>query len=124
MLIGLVPGEIHEYVLKQDRGSEAPTVFLLRVLTDIEYAEIEDAMRAEAGWGTTVLKTLRVGLRGWRGFKVRSKDGTLADAPFEVDSEGRPTSATLSRLRPNHRHELFAAIVELQNPTEDELGKS
>lgn len=132
------PADTHDYVLPEHRPLAVPpgtaedvakaaqeentkraaarVVFRLRVLTDSEYAAVQDSYRVHVGTrgaddagvsfraGTMNLLLLRYGLRGW--------DGPGAP-PFKADADGRPTSDTLSRLPSRWRQDLANTIDHL-----------
>lgn len=134
----LNPADTHDYYLPEHRALAVPAgagadvvaaaeeenarraaariTFRLRVLTDTEYASVQDSYRVHIGTrggddagvsfraGTMNLLLLRYGLRGW--------DGPGAP-PFKADADGRPTSETLSRLPSRWRTDLANAVDSL-----------
>lgn len=133
MPVAMSPDHEWDYVLKDERETADPTVFVLGVLSSEVEATIEDALvkvgadkTMTAATGSQVVKVLRFGLRGWRNFR----DGTGAEVPFPtskaVMDKGRPTitDAGLTMLAPKHRRELADAIVERNTVTEVEAKNS
>lgn len=131
-MIAIDPRETWDYVLKAERETADPTVFVLGVLKVADEAALQDRLAVIKDGATTIasgthtLEVLRRGLRGWRGF--RFTDGR--DVPFECD-RGRmsggiaaPTDATLDYLPPDVRKELAEAIIERNRITEPERKNS
>lgn len=134
----LNPADTHDYVLPEHRALPVPAdatadaieairtenarregqriTFRLRVLTDTEYASVQDSYRVHVGTrgaddagvsfraGTMHLLLLRFGLRGWSGPEA---------PPFKTDADGKPTSETLSRMPSRWRSDLANAIDNL-----------
>jgi hypothetical protein len=132
-LTGLNPKESIRYVLEQERGDDNPTVFLLRILSVSEYAAIMGELRIGqlvsgaipkgADFGKVFLRVLRGGLVGWENFYI-ALGHSRVKAEFEANEDGTPTDATLDKLLPAWRMELFQAITQAQTPTESEQVKS
>ena len=138
MAYGIDPNEEFEYVLGSDRELPAgeQTVFLLRRLGHSQRVLLEnmtasvDRKRDHIVSPTGTLKELilRAGLKGWRNYKRRGKNGEPdTDIPFETETgrDGKPaqinvlgeqctppTMATLGVLNPAHVIELCNAITE------------
>lgn len=129
MPIALDPKETYDYVLEAERklGDEEQTVFQLRGLTIAEEAALNNTLVAsdmggdEMKWktGDYQLKTLKLGLVGWRNFN----DAEGVDVPFEAVERLRlskqkrsqredtgVTLACLDRLSSVDRTELANAI--------------
>lgn len=131
-MIAIDPTQTWDYVLKDERGSSEPTVFVLSVLSVADEAALQDAMvYVEGGTtrvnsGTHTVEVLRKGLVGWRNF--RFVDGR--EVPFEVDKSATkrgkapPSNATLDYLPPAARKELAEAIIERNTITADERKNS
>jgi hypothetical protein len=110
------------YVLEAERGKpEAEqTRFLLRVMSARDYVRFsqevtfttEGKVKNFVEYTTAIL---RYALAGWEG---------PGAPPFEVDAEGHPTEATLSRLTSDDRYELGLAADEVNRVTGDDAGKS
>lgn len=98
-----------EYILKEERGTESPTVFRLRPLTRRERDELGDMLGLQLDkttypGGSFTTKLVRGGLVGWRDFR----DAAGADVPFATTPDGKPTDETLERIP-------MDAYVELAN---------
>lgn len=127
-MIAIDPRETWDYVLKAERETADPTVFVLGVLKVADEAALQDRLAVIKDGATTIasgthtLEVLRRGLRGWRGF--RFTDGR--DVPFETnnglkrDGVAPATDATLDYLPPDVRKELAEAIIERNRITEPE----
>lgn len=134
MPIAIDPAKTWEYVLKSERDAADPTRFILATLTVAEEANLQDRLVAVDGTtklttvasGTHTLEVLRLGLRGWSGF--RFADGR--EVPFETNAGLKfrgiapPSDKTLGYLSPADRKELAEAIVERNTATDDERKNS
>lgn len=133
MPVATSPDHEWEYVLREERGTDSPTVFILGVLSATAEAAIEDALvqvhadrSMSAQTGTQTANILRAGLRGWRNFR----DARGTDVPFPT-SKGRMlggratvTDEGLTMLAPKHRKELAEAITERNELTDDDRKNS
>ena len=121
MPIALNPKKTWEYQLREDRkrigeGEDdlvldpEKTVFLLRGLTADELADGTDGKlgRAYPMTGTTALKTVRMGLVGWRNFV--DEDGNALTFTERAHNERRWRD-NANWLTPDHLTELSNAIV-------------
>lgn len=116
MAIAVKPKKQFEYVLLEDRQlpEAEQTTWMLRALTVGEQAELQDSLRTErldtgeTSWktGTLLLKTLRAGLVGVKGFR---EEGGV-EVSFEKVN-GVVSDTFLDRLAPAWRNELSNAIV-------------
>lgn len=132
MPIAIDPKKTWDYILKAERGTDAPTTFHLATLTVGEEAALQDKLvavkdgAAQVASGTHTLEVLRIGLVGWSGF--RFGDGT--EAPFTVNQgrsvRGRKmvSDESLDLLAPADRKELAEAIVERNTIAETERKNS
>lgn len=134
MPIATDPTRTWEYILKEDRGSDHPTRFVLGVVTVADEAALQDRLVAvdaetkttRVASGSHALEVLRRGLRGWVDFLFASGD----PVPFKTDPGRRsrgiepPTDATLDYLTPAQRKELADAIIERNALTEADRKNS
>lgn len=136
------PRQTFEFILPEDRDlpDDAPdkTVWILRPLTPSEEASIGDDMTVFRNSGTdeqegkirsatAALRTLRLGLQGWRclvndagepvEFKGR-KVGTTGGARIEA------TDDDIAHIQGRHRNLIANAITTAGRVTVDEAGKS
>jgi hypothetical protein len=131
MVFAVTPGEVFDYVLKEERGESLPTVFKIRTLTRRERAKIEDSIGSigmdgddagefNAKVGTQHLLTLRFGLAGWERFTFA--DGTEAQFKTKPGPFVRhvPTNETLDHLPDRIVGELVEAINRGSTVSEDE----
>jgi len=119
------------YVLKADRKGpkEEQTVFTLKRLSARENAQIEDGVGAsiraadvangninakigiEQSPGTTVIETLRIGLRGWKRFFDADGEAVVFVEPSEKGPyAGLCPYKNMDMISPANRHELAEAI--------------
>lgn len=128
MAIAVDPARTFDYVLQCDRElpKEQQTVFQLKVLTAKELAQIEDNAvvidkeeKIAVNSGSTVLKTLRVGLQAWENFKDANGNPVM----FQRKA-GIVCYENFDRLRPEWRRELANAITEQTRLTEDQVKNS
>lgn len=121
MAIAIDPHRSIRYVLREDRALplESQTVFLLKVLSARELAQIEDAMSVVTPGGdvcvrtgSQTLRTLELGLTGWENFK--RPDGAML--AFDAATK----SVNWDYLRPEWRRELSHAILEQTRLTGDQ----
>lgn len=125
MVTAIDPERTFDYVLKEERGSENPTIFKLKVLTARELAEIEDSVSSFFSGkgevelrirpGTEILQILKRGLRGWENFK----DDKGNNIPFR-ENNAVPREDNFDRIRPEWRRELANAITEMLTMSEEE----
>ena len=124
------PRERYPYVLKRERSLpvEGQTRFFLRPLTCEELASLEDnsvrfnvqtdEMRVQSG--TTLIRTLQLGLVGWENFGGAEFKVTTIGGTKTVRTE--VTKECLDLLSPADRRELANAITEQNRLTEDDRG--
>lgn len=98
-MIALSVREEWDYVLEEDRGAEAPTVFRLRPLTLLQRIEVEDLIGGSLrgrGYpsGTVNAKVLRAGLAGWKDLR----DGNGSEVRFVAERGGQIRDDLLERL--------------------------
>jgi hypothetical protein len=135
------PRQTFEFVLPEDEHlpDDAPdkTVWILRALTASEEAAIADdiVFQKDTGdgqevrhrSGTTALKTLRLGVQGWRNL-LGADDKPVEFVGRTVSSTaGKRIEATdddLSKIHPRHRNRIANAITTAGKVTVDEAGKS
>lgn len=128
MPIAIDPNATVDYILECDRKKEKEdqTVFELRWLTAQELARLEDGSLTsimskenrpefQIHSGSMQIKTLQIGLVGWRNF--RDKDGNEIDFKQRNDQCAKEN---LDYLHPQWRRELVEAITEMNQITEDE----
>lgn len=132
MPIAIDPTKTWDYILKCDRGTDNPTVFVLGALTVADEAALQDRMvsikdgTTQVASGTHTLDVLRRGLRGWKDFITSGGDLV----PFKTDASRRtrgvdPVSdESLAYLSPEHRRELAEAIIERNTMSEAERKNS
>jgi hypothetical protein len=99
MLIAIDTNEVIDYVCKEDRQSEAPTVFKLAVLDSVTLGRIEDeymkfskkvggspdeAASVSVPLNRYIDEVVCFGIRGWENFQAR--DGS--PVPFRTVSRG------------------------------------
>lgn len=121
MAIALDPKRVREYVLKAERALpvEEQTVFLLRALTVYDRAELADAYTKDH-LAKRLIEMVRFTLAGWRNFK--RADGT--EAPFTLDSAGRPTVECVEQIAQPIMSELVGESLGIEEITPAEVGKS
>lgn len=143
MVIAIDNTEQFEYVLKEDRKSERPTVFLLAVLDGVTLGRIEDGNlsisrkvggRPEDKASISVpvngyqRDVVRFGLRGWRDFQDRKGQ----EIPFETVSTGLFGMAPqqliapqlLGKFKKAWIGEIAEALIEGNKLTEEEEKNS
>jgi hypothetical protein len=99
-LFGVKAGSVVEYVAKCEQGEKDFVTWLIRPLTSVEHADIQNSLFQSKGFGkkrqeqfltgTQALLVLRKGLVGWKNFKY--EDGTdvvWEDPTVERTEEGR-----------------------------------
>jgi len=98
--------EIHDYVCKCDRAvpEAEKAIFRVRFLTALEQAQLRDEMYSVSGigegrsekflTGTSALKALKIGLKGWANFNYKDK------SPIEYNE------ANISAIPPAERDEI------------------
>lgn len=110
-----------EYVLREDRNSKEPTVFVFRPLTARERAECEDVLTSASvdrfPMGTFAYKVLKNSLVGWRNLK----DDKGKDVPFVTDPDGKITDECLALLSTAQRFELSDAAWRFNELGEEEV---
>lgn len=116
-----------DYILKSERKlpDDEQSVFLLKRLSAREEANIQDRLtsRVQKGKdvettinsGTYILQTLKAGLVGWS--KVYNDEGIVL---FDADSKKK--EAMIDYLPSEVRDELFSAIRQQVEVTEEEEG--
>jgi len=111
MVLGLNPARPIRYVLLADRGSEKPTVWILRLLPpDLQAQFVDETTGYPKDLHRAFVRVLRAGLRGWEDFPVEG-DGGPTEAVFALDSNDQPTNACLQMIPPQYRGELAGAIL-------------
>jgi hypothetical protein len=129
-LIALNPGDRVTYHLHADAERETPFslcilppgVFTRLVAGLKDYKVLKEAGDLQLA-DIVAAYDRRAGLRGWSNLRMRRGEELVA-APFEADDEGKPTPATLDRLRIEWVAELAIAILDVQTVSEDDKGKS
>lgn len=129
MPIAVDPEKTFDYILKRERSLpiEQQTIFHLKVLTARELAGIEDNVSrintADGSMtvktGSTILDTLKKGLRGWENFK-----DAQGNAVLYRENNGVPRDDNFDRLLPADRRELANAITEQNRLTEEQIKNS
>ncbi|NIS28323.1 hypothetical protein GWN75_31985 [candidate division KSB1 bacterium] len=121
-MIALSSLEEYEYILKEDRESEDPTVFILRPLSKRDAIEVEDLLGQYAGregfpTGTFIYKCVK---KGWKGARnLRDKKGKKVE--FETGDDGCVADDLIFRLNSNRRSELANQVWEDANLTDNEV---
>jgi hypothetical protein len=122
MVVAVDPQAPFNYILEEDRESEAPTVFKLKALSARELARIEDGVRLDLQRqemtlrsGSKPLDILAAGLVGWENLK----DAQGKEVPFKAGD-----LACLDYLLPRWRGELANAITEQTRLPEAEAKNS
>lgn len=128
----LDPNADHEYILKRERGSENPTVFLCRFQHYRDRAKFFDTLKTGGAEGTALnagtreRNVLRAGLVGWRNLL----DSEGHDVPFKTDpsrkENGREcvSEDSLNLLPGNVLTEIANFITERSTLDEDERKNS
>lgn len=118
---GIKAGSTHEYVIKDQLGDDPDdqVIWLVRFLTAVENAEIQNALFESSGigkkrqerflTGNQTLMILRRGLVGWKNFKFSDEDSvTFEDPATQTSKEGkdRIMDRNLDAIPPIVRQEL------------------
>lgn len=126
MAIAVDPDKVVPYVLIEDRKLpvEQQTRFLCKFLSAREDAQIQDnvvrgntdekSMQVKSG--STVLETLRKGLRGWENFKDQNGN----DVPWR-ENNGTPRDENFNHLKPHWRREIANFITEQNTLKAEEI---
>ena len=116
-LTAIDPQKTVDYILEEDKNSDNPTIFKLKILSAREWSHAQDALRSkeeetEVEMGKYFYTLLRYGLAGWENF---------------IDTEGhsikfrkRGDGSHLDILKPEWRNEIAIKIAEINTTTEEE----
>jgi len=136
-LVAINPDDRITYYLSGDTDKEVP--FFIRMLPRKTFARLTlelykfEIFRSDAqDFANEVLleaidsiqDVLREGLVGWGDGLMKFEDGKLVKAEFEADDDGRPAERSLNHLHIEWAAELAMAILNAQQPAEEDKGKS